>query len=187
LVCDIQKLEVLDNKKHVVFHSSAEINFLPDHPIHVKFHNKGLMFKLEPGHFMCAGNLINFPLPEVAKALELRSSPRIKIPQDQEVRLSIMPVTTKASMGLEVRLLDFSTTGIAISCSHKNSDLFYHHSHFEIESINGNPLIPPLTAVVAQLSITKNKKDNIRVGFKFDGELSLESLNEFMLNAFVDF
>jgi hypothetical protein len=186
LIYDIQKLEILEKQKLVVFHSSAPLKLLTDHPVHVKFHNKGLMFKVDAGQFMCAENLINFSLPEEAKALELRASPRIKIPQGQEIRLSIIPHTEKVSMGLEVRLLDFSTTGVGISCSQKNSDLFYHHSHFEIESINGNPLIPPLCAAVAQLSISKNKKENIRVGFKFEGELSLESLNEFMLNAFVD-
>jgi len=185
-IFDIKKVEILSEEKLVVFHSSTPLNLSPEFPVHVKFHNKGVMFKLDAGAFMCAGHLINFPIPVEAKAVELRSSPRIKIPEDQLVRVSILPVTGKATMALEVRLVDFSSTGIGISCSHKNSDLFYHHSQFEIESINGNLLIPPILASVAQISISRNKKENIRVGFKFDGELSLESLNEFMLNAFVE-
>lgn len=156
----ITALKVDHENEAVFFETLMPFDFDRTYPVYVRVTNRNLIFKLHQ-NFETKKNRMICSIPHEAKAHEYRSDERFVVPENKNILLKLKPLSGVASE-VEVKLDNFSQSGMGIVISQVNKDFFERISLFSILSMGG---IKMGDRKIAQVKyIKETSKDSIRVG-----------------------
>lgn len=132
-----QIMELATDVDHcaIILETQSAFEFNRDYPVYVRISEKNLIFKLDK-KFLIKKNRLICPIPTEAKAMELRTSERFKIPSHKMVQLKLKPLETSA-LEVSVKLQNFSHKGMGVQVPVVNQDYFERVPTFSIQSISG--------------------------------------------------
>lgn len=156
----ITSVHVSKENEALLFETLAPFDFNREYPVYVRITHRNVIFKLHQ-NFETKKNRMICSIPHEAKASEFRINERFHVPENKNIMLKLKPLSGVASE-VEVKLDNFSQSGMGITISHVNKDFFERISLFSILAMGGIKMGDRKVVQVKYLKATS--KDSIRVG-----------------------
>jgi hypothetical protein len=160
-------------------------------PLYVRLDYRTSVFKVD--NFRQSQNTVMFPIPELMKTLELRSTPRSFFQPHQEKFVSLKsslhpssPYLKDSGSEIHVRVMDISQYGLGLVISDLNRNFLKNNRILWITSLQGILLNYPMLGEVVYInnevdSKFQNKKQKTyKVGIKFSGPFPEEAFHRFI-------
>ncbi len=147
----------------------------------VKLNYRSIIFRLDPGQYVCDGQFIFCSLPKVIMGLEKRpGGDRFVMPTLADVSISLKKMERyfgEITFQLELRVIDVSEQGLGIIVTSSNKHILKHHDRFNIYSIDNRPLNRPIAGVICYVQSKGEgvKRGDVRMGLKLNSRFDSET------------
>lgn len=147
----------------------------------VKLNYRSLIFRLNPGQYVCDGQFIFCTSPKLILGLEKRSGgDRFVMPSLADVSISLKKMERyfgEITFQLELRVIDVSEQGLGIIVTSLNKHILKNHDRFNIYSIDNRPLKRPIAGVICYVQSKAEgiKRGDVRMGLKLNSRFDSET------------
>jgi hypothetical protein len=154
-----------------------------ENTLFVKLNYRSLIFRLDPGQYLCNGTFIICSLPKMVMGLDKRlGGDRFVMPGPADVSLSLKKMERyfgEITFQLELRVIDVSEQGIGIMVTSLNKHILKHHDRFNIYSIDNRPLDRPIAGVICYVQSKGEgmKRGDVRMGLKLNSRFDSETFS----------
>ena len=164
-VFSIVKMEVLSDA--LVFESKLPFEFEASTPVYIRINYKNLIFKLMPGEYKSFRNMLSCAYPKEAKAMEMRTHERVKLPKKSHLTVTLRSLSSDTSLDIKVNLENVSEKGLGVKSINLNSEYFERNTQFKVALLCGREIKEEAVLKVRHVT-EKDNKAFIGIGLAAD-------------------
>lgn len=189
-IIPIQLLEIDFVAREVVVTIDADrYRIDPEIPVYIKLGYRTSVFKADK--YSQSQHTLHFPLPNLIKTQELRSSPRHSFRPTEDKTVTLRTTLRSTVLGetgveLRVRVFDVSSQGLGLIVSESNRQFLKNNRILWVTELNELALEYPILAEVVYINtevdakFANRRQRDLKVGLKLSGVIPEESFRIFL-------